>query len=89
MPETVLHIFKNTWIRRLVTLYAPAVPLADHKKQKCLFDFQINKTTNNSKGTGMDFFLPMLGKYAYAFLDLFFDCPNVEVEVKNEECTQW
>lgn len=37
----------------------------------------------------MDFFLPMLGKYAYAFLDLFFACPNVEVEVKNEECTQW
>lgn len=55
IPETVLHIFKNSWVRRLLTLYAPAQPFIDHKKHKCLFEFQINATKNSRKGAGMDF----------------------------------
>lgn len=85
MPETALHVLKNNQTKRLLALYIPELPLADHTKQTCLFKFQINTTTNNDKGAGMDFY-PMLRKHTNAILHLFFACPKVEVE--DEEHTQ-
>lgn len=55
MPETALHIFKNTQTKRLLTLYTPELQLTDHTEQKRLFEFQINTTKNNNKAAGTDF----------------------------------